>query len=204
MLKTCFSSLMTSFLFASQLMSPTASAAEGEMDGTLLSATSGKLDSFEFGVLARSSEAPSTVIQLLAPQFWGFKPGIELGVKMFETVNEDGNYETMSANEWAALLKTREPIAGDYFYNATIAVGMTQGIEGRRATDGPLDSVEENIVFSDFRFGVGSVKAATSFVWEAGVSLRNNYTGEEALLVNGTKPIDRTEPGVYVSLAYAR
>lgn len=158
----------------------------------------------EVGAVYRSANASSLSLQVLGPTlFFGFKPGIEVGTKRFQTLDNAGVPTTQNASELALTLAAREQIAGRFNYNGTIILGLTNRIEGRKAQEAATTKRTENVVFSDFRFGVGTAEENSGIVTESGVTMRINYIdGDSTLLVNGVTPIAFEEPGVYVKLGY--
>ena len=157
---------------------------------------------FEIGLHSGASRSSFSGAYVMSPQIASsFRLGLEVAARRFDTVSATGDAESKNTSEYQLFFAGSQDIANNFLWKATGGLGSTR-VTGRRVTDGPSDSRTENIVFSDFRFGVGQfVKFKNSewgITWDAGVSLRNYYRGKKVLLVGGETPLPSIEPGAFV------
>lgn len=165
----------------------------------------------EVGIAAGYNHASLLGLSVLGPAFAkGLRPALGVSLHSTDRVKDNGDLEERSVPEFLLGLATRTLIAENFFWSSRLGFG-THRIHGRRANDEQAVSRTEHLVFSEFESGFGLQEMGRSYepgqwiqVVETGFSMRLNWTGHRAFLVEGEAPPPPGSVGAYVRIGLGR
>lgn len=155
-------------------------------------------------LLTVTSEYSEFGLQVLGPHIGDYRPGIEVGTKLYEYVDsEDASLAGKHATQLALLLSGVTPVAPMFYTSGVASLGQTLGVRATKASVyNTLDDEEEEFDMIYFRgtFGVGFY--SERIVSEFGVSIRVNFLPSDAYVLNDANLLKSYANGAYLKMGY--